>query len=110
MKKIKFDDVFAGISTCWDQRLVGELNGQHVKCTRVKGEFVWHHHENEDGLFLVHRGVLHLRRRERTIVLEADDLFVVPRGIEYQPYASEEAEVILFEPASTVNTAMYTTN
>lgn len=96
--------IFAAITTHWDPHIVGELNGQYVKCAKLKGEFVWHKHEAEDELFLVHRGTLHLRLRDGVVVIEPGQFFIVPRGVEHQPYAPEEVEVVLFEPASTLNT------
>lgn len=104
MKPINLHQAFAQITRHWDPHIVGELNGQHVKCVKLKGEFVWHHHENEDELFLVHRGVLEMRLRDRTVTLSAGEFFIVPRGVEHQPAAMEEVEVILFEPAGTLNT------
>ena len=104
MKAVKLDEVFARISTYCDPYIVGELNGQYVKCVKLKGEFVWHHHEREDELFLIHRGILHMRLRDRTVIISPGEFFIVPRGIEHQPYAPDEVEIILFEPASTLNT------
>jgi mannose-6-phosphate isomerase-like protein (cupin superfamily) len=96
--------LFASIATHWNPYIVGELNGQQVKCAKLLGEFVWHKHDAEDELFLVHRGVLHLRLRSGVVRIGAGQFFVVPRGCEHQPYAPKEVEVVLFEPASTVNT------
>ena len=104
MKAIDLSKVFASITGLWDPHIAGELNGQHVKCAKLKGEFVWHKHEQEDELFLVHRGLLHLRLRDRVVTLGPGQFFIVPRGVEHQPYAPEETEVVLFEPASTLNT------
>lgn len=98
------DSIFARISTHWDPHIAGELNGQHVKCVKFQGEFVWHHHEHEDELFLVHRGTFEMRFRDRTLTLRAGQFCIVPRGVEHQPAAAEEVEVVLFEPASTLNT------
>ena len=84
--------------------LVAELNGQHVRLAKVEGEFIWHRHEDEDELFLVVKGHLELRLRERTIELSAGQLFVVPRGVEHLPVAAEECHVLVFEPATTRNT------
>ena len=95
---------FALISSHWDPHIVAELNGQHIKCVKLKGEFVWHQHEAEDEMFLVHRGTLHLRLRDGVVQIGRGQFFEVPRGIEHQPYAPEEVEVVLFEPAATVNT------
>jgi mannose-6-phosphate isomerase-like protein (cupin superfamily) len=84
--------------------VAGELNGQQVKCAKLKGEFVWHRHEAEDELFLVHRGTLHMRLRKGTVTIQPGQFYIVPRGVEHQPYAAEELEVVLFEPATTLNT------
>ena len=104
LQVVDLDAVFAGISTYWDPHVAGELNGQYVKCAKVKGEFVWHHHADEDELFLVHRGQLELRFRDRTLTLGPGQFAVVPRGIEHQPVARDEVHLVLFEPASTLNT------
>ncbi len=104
MNAIDLDKVFASITTLWDPHIAGELNGQEVKCVKLKGEFVWHHHDAEDELFLVHRGLLHLRLRDGTVTLGPGQFAIVPRGVEHQPYAHEETEVVLFEPSSTLNT------
>ena len=104
MNPVDLDRAFARITTHWDPHVVGELNGQLVKCVKLLGEFVWHHHDHEDELFLVHRGVLHMRLREGVVKIGAGQFHIVPRGVEHQPYAPEETEVVLFEPASTLNT------
>ncbi|HVU35012.1 MAG TPA: cupin domain-containing protein [Opitutaceae bacterium] len=96
--------VFASITTFWDPHIAGEPNGQLVKCAKLKGEFVWHRHEDEDELFLVHRGTLHLRLRDGEVRIDPGQFYIVPRGVEHQPYAAEVCEVVLFEPASTLNT------
>ena len=83
---------------------MGELNGQYVKCVKLLGEFVWHKHDSEDELFLVHRGELHMRLRDGVVRIGPGQFYVVPRGVEHQPFAPGEAEVVLFEPASTLNT------
>ncbi len=83
---------------------MGELNGQHVKLAKLKGEFIWHSHENEDEMFLVIKGTLQMKFRDREEVLNPGEFIVVPRGVEHCPVAEEEVEVMLFEPASTVNT------
>jgi len=95
---------FARITTHWDPHVVAELNGQSVKCVKLKGEFVWHSHANEDELFLVHRGILEMRLRNGVVIIEAGQFYVVPRGIEHQPFSEHECEVVLFEPSSTLNT------
>jgi mannose-6-phosphate isomerase-like protein (cupin superfamily) len=83
---------------------VGELNGQHVKLAKAKGDFVWHHHENEDELFLVLDGTLRLEFRDGAVTLGPGELYIVPRGVEHRPVASDEVHLLLFEPASTLNT------
>ena len=88
----------------WDPKIVGELNGQHVKLVKFVGEFVWHHHDHEDEMFLVHRGQFRMELRDRTVELREGDFLIVPRGVEHRPVADEEVEVILFEPAGTLNT------
>ncbi len=85
-------------------RIVGELNGQYVKVVKFLGPFVWHHHDNEDEMFLVIRGNLRMELRDRVIDLEPGEFLIVPRGVAHRPVAEEEVHVVLFEPASTLNT------
>jgi mannose-6-phosphate isomerase-like protein (cupin superfamily) len=95
---------FATISDHWNPRIAAELNGQHVKLVKLQGAFDWHSHEHEDELFFVHRGAFTMEFRDRSVVLSAGDILVVPRGVEHRPVAEHECEVMLFEPASTLNT------
>jgi mannose-6-phosphate isomerase-like protein (cupin superfamily) len=95
---------FAAFSEHWSPRIVAELNGQHVKLVKLLGEFVWHHHDEADELFLVHRGRLLMEFRDGIVEVEAGEMIVVPRGVEHRPIAPEEVEVVLFEPAGTLNT------
>lgn len=88
----------------WCPKVVAELNGQQVKIAKLRGEFVWHRHEAEDELFLVLQGTLTLQLRDRDVVLDPGEMFVVPRGVEHRPVAGGEVHVLLFEPASTLNT------
>jgi mannose-6-phosphate isomerase-like protein (cupin superfamily) len=88
----------------WDPKIVGELNGQHVKLVKFQGEFVWHQHEREDELFMVLRGRFVMEFRDRQIALEEGECLIVPRGVEHRPVAEEEVDVLLFEPATTLNT------
>ena len=88
----------------WVPKVVGELNGQYVKVVKCEGEYVWHHHEQEDELFYVLKGRLRILLRDREVALEAGEFFIVPRGVEHKPVADEPAEVVLFEPAKTRNT------
>lgn len=104
MSKVNLRDKLALFSEHWHPRIVGELNGQQVKLAKLKGEFASHHHEHEDELFLVLRGSLLLRLPGREVVIEEGEFFIVPRGVEHQPVADDEVHVLLFEPASTLNT------
>lgn len=104
MKPINLREKLERFTDHWSPRLIGELNGQHVKLAKVLGEFVWHHHEDEDELFLVLRGRLHLHLRDRVVELAEGEMFIVPRGVEHKPVAEEEVHLLLFEPASTINT------
>ena len=92
------------LSEHWQPRIVGELNGQHVKVVKLQGEFVWHHHETEDELFLVLKGTMIMQLRDSEVVLREGEFFIVPRGVEHRPVAEEEAHILLFEPAGTLNT------
>jgi mannose-6-phosphate isomerase-like protein (cupin superfamily) len=92
----------------WRPRIVGELNGQEVKLVKLKGEFVWHHHEDVDELFLVVAGRFRMELRDRTLDLSAGQFLIVPRGVEHRPVADEEASILLFEPAGVVNTGSAT--
>ena len=104
MDKVTLASKFASFSDHWSPKIIGELNGQHVKVVKFVGEFVWHHHDHEDEMFLVHRGRFRMELRDRAIELEAGDFLIVPRGVEHRPVAVEEVEVVLFEPAGTLNT------
>jgi mannose-6-phosphate isomerase-like protein (cupin superfamily) len=104
MNPIKLEKCFAAFSEYWSPRIAGELNGQQVKLAKLKGEFVWHHHENEDELFYVVKGRLRMRFRDREASLGPGEMIIVPRGVEHLPIADEETWVMLFEPASTLNT------
>ncbi len=104
MEKVNVAEKFAGIPEAWKPRIAGELNGQMVKLGKFKGPFVWHHHENEDELFLVVKGRFRMELGDRHIWLEEGEFLIVPRGVEHRPVADEEAWVLLFEPASTLNT------
>jgi mannose-6-phosphate isomerase-like protein (cupin superfamily) len=88
----------------WSPKIAGELNGQQVKLVKFLGPFVWHHHDNEDELFFVVKGRFRMEFRDRQVWLEEGEFLVVPRGVEHRPVAEEETEVLLFEPASTLNT------
>jgi mannose-6-phosphate isomerase-like protein (cupin superfamily) len=104
MEKVNLAEKFSRIRETWSPRIAAELNGQQVKLVKLKGEFVWHHHEKEDELFLVVKGSMVIRFREREVTLHEGEFIVVAAGVEHQPVAEEEAQVLLFEPASTLNT------
>lgn len=95
---------FATFTEHWSPRIAADLNGQQVKLVKFQGAFVWHSHEHEDEMFLVHKGSFTMEFRDRSVELHAGEFLVVPRGVEHRPVASEEVEVVLFEPASTLNT------
>ena len=104
MEKVNLAEKLALFSDPWNPRIVGELNGQHVKLAKLLGEFIWHKHDNEDELFLVVKGRFRMEFRDRQVWLEEGEFLIVPRGVEHRPVADEEAHVLLFEPASTLNT------
>lgn len=104
MPKINLVQKLSLFSEHWQPKIVGELNGQHVKLVKLQGEFVWHSHENEDELFFVVKGRLVIQLRGENVVLDAGEMFIVPRGVEHKPVADEEVHIMLFEPASTLNT------
>jgi len=104
MNKVNLTEKLAQFSDHWSPRIVGELNGQLVKLTKLEGEFFWHHHEQEDELFLVLHGTLEIHLRDRVVSLSEGEFFIVPRGVEHKPVAAREVHVLLFEPASTLNT------
>ena len=102
---VKLQEKFELFSEHWSPKIVGELNGQQVKLAKISGEFVWHSHEHEDELFLVTRGRLKMRLRDGEAIINVGEFIIVPRGVEHQPVAeTEEVWMLLFEPASTVNT------
>lgn len=104
LQKINLAEKFSKIHEYWKPYVAGELNGQLVKLDKLKGEFVWHHHENEDEMFLVVKGRFRIEFRDKTVSMEEGEFIVVPRGIEHKPVAGEEPWILLFEPASTLNT------
>ncbi|OKL41827.1 cupin domain-containing protein [Pontibacter flavimaris] len=102
--KVNLADKFSQFSDHWNPRVVGELNGQQVKLARFLGPFEWHHHAHEDEFFLVVKGAFEMHLRDKVVTLEPGEFMIVPRGVEHKPVANQEAEVLLFEPASTLNT------
>lgn len=102
--KVNLEDSLARIREPWSPRIVGALNGQHVKLARLRGEFVWHRHEEADELFLVLSGTLRMELRDGAVEIDPGEFLIVPRGVEHRPVAAEEVEVLLFEPEGTLNT------
>jgi mannose-6-phosphate isomerase-like protein (cupin superfamily) len=108
MEKINLAEKFSTLHERWSPRLAGEINDHAVKLVKIQGEFIWHHHEKEDELFFVVKGRMRIRFRDRDVPLEANELLIVPRGVEHMPVAEEEAWILLFEPKSTLNTGNVT--
>ena len=104
MKKISLDDKFALFEEHWRPKTIAALNGQEVKIVKVKGEFPWHHHAGEDEFFMVWKGEFRVEFRDRVVTLGPGECVVVPRGIEHRTCADEEACILCFEPADTLNT------
>ena len=104
MDKVNLQQKLASFADHWSPTVVGELNGQQVKLAKFQGPFHWHHHDDEDELFLVVKGRFRMELRDGDIWLEEGEFLVVPRGVEHRPVAEEEVHVLLFEPATTLNT------
>jgi mannose-6-phosphate isomerase-like protein (cupin superfamily) len=104
MEKVNLAKKLLEISDSWSPRIAGALNGQHVKLVKFKGAFVWHHHEKEDELFYVVKGSFDMHFRDKVITINEGEFLIVPHGVEHKPVALDEVEVMLFEPASTLNT------
>jgi mannose-6-phosphate isomerase-like protein (cupin superfamily) len=102
--KVNLSEKFSRFSDYWNPKIVGELNDSYVKLVKVKGEFVWHHHENEDELFMVVKGRLRIRLRDRDVEINPGEFLIVPKGVEHLPIAEEETHLLLLEPKSTLNT------
>ena len=104
MEKVNLTEKFSQFSEHYSPKIAGELNGQMVKLVKFKGPFVWHHHDHEDELFYVVKGSFDMQMRDKTITVNAGEFLVMPKGIEHRPVAKEEVEIMLFEPATTLNT------
>lgn len=104
MEKVNIPQKLSLFNDHWNPRIVGELNGQHVKLAKFQGEFVWHKHDLEDELFLVIKGNFRMEFRDKTVHLNEHDFLIVPKGVEHRPVADEEVSIMLFEPATTLNT------
>lgn len=104
MQKVNLTEKFALFTEHWSPKIAGELNGQQVKLVKFKGEFVLHHHEQEDELFYVVKGSFDMHFTDKVVTINEGEFIIVPRGTEHKPVAAEEVQVLLFEPASTLNT------
>ena len=104
MKKINISQKLAQFNDHWNPRIIGELNKQHVKLAKIKGEFIWHKHDDEDEMFLVLKGTLKIEFRDRTETIQENEIIIVPKGVEHKPIAEKEVSIMLFEPATTINT------
>jgi mannose-6-phosphate isomerase-like protein (cupin superfamily) len=104
MEPVNLAALFARFSDHWSPKVIGEINDFQIKAVKLKGEFVWHHHDAEDELFLVHKGRLLMRFRDHEAWVEEGEFIIVPHGVEHQPVAEQECEVILLEPKTTLNT------
>jgi mannose-6-phosphate isomerase-like protein (cupin superfamily) len=108
MHAVNLAERFSKFQDYWNPRLIGEVNDFHVKAVKIKGQFVWHHHDNEDELFLVVKGTLRMRFRDHEAVVREGEFVIVPRGVEHLPVADEEVHIILLEPKTTLNTGNVT--
>lgn len=104
IEKIVLSEKFSQFQELWTPKIIAELNGQQIKIAKVKGEFVWHKHDNEDEVFLVVKGRLKIRLRDKETILNPGEMILIPRGVEHQTAADEETEIMMFEPATTLNT------
>lgn len=104
IEKVNLSEKLGLFSEQWSPRIVGEINDAHVKLVKLKGEFVWHKHEAEDEMFLVLKGALLMKLRDRDIRVEEGEFVIIPKGVEHLPVAEEETHVLLFEPKTTLNT------
>lgn len=104
MEKVNITQKLSLFTDHWEPKIAGELNGQHVKLVKFKGEFVWHKHDNEDEMFFVLKGKFKMELRDQIIELNENEFLIIPKGIEHRPVADEEVSIMLFEPATTLNT------
>lgn len=104
IEKRNFAELFSNFEDHWNPRIAAELNGQYVKLVKFQGDFVWHSHENEDEMFYVLEGSFQMELRDKSVELGPGDFIVIPRGVEHRPVAEKECSVVLFEPATTLNT------
>lgn len=108
IKKVKLAEKFALVDEYWSPKIIGDLNDCHIKVAKFKGEFTWHHHENEDELFLVIKGSLLMKLRDQDIEVNEGEFIIIPKGVEHLPIANDEAHILLIEPKTTLNTGNVT--
>ena len=104
MQKINLTQKFNLFSEHWTPKILGELNNQYLKIAKVKGEFVWHDHANEDELFMVIKGQLNIQLQDETVILNEGEIYIVPKGVQHKPFAKEECWILLLEPKETKHT------
>ena len=104
MDLVDIEEKLTHINEFWSPKIIGELNGQLIKIAKLKGEFLWHHHENEDEMFMVIKGNLIIKLKDKDIDLKEGQFFIIQKGVEHMPVANEECHVMLFEPKSVLNT------
>ena len=104
IEKVNIKNKLEKFSDYWNPRIIGELNGQHVKLVKARGEFVWHKHDHEDEMFFVVEGNLKIEFRDHTATLGPNEFIIIPKGVEHRPVAEKEVSIMLFEPAGTLNT------
>jgi len=104
IEKVNIQEKLTKVNDYWNPRVIGELNGQQVKVTKLKGEFVWHKHDSEDEMFFIIKGELEMQLRDGSINIKPGEFIIIPKGMEHRPVARDEVHLILFEPASTLNT------
>jgi mannose-6-phosphate isomerase-like protein (cupin superfamily) len=104
MQSVNLEEKFGRFQDFWNPRVIGELNDCHVKAVKIKGEFVWHHHDHEDEMFLVVKATLRMCFRDRDVLVREGEFIIVPHGVEHMPVAEEEVHIILLEPKTTLNT------
>jgi mannose-6-phosphate isomerase-like protein (cupin superfamily) len=104
MNKVNIAAKFSSFHDQWSPKIVGELNGQEIRLAKIKGEFIWHKHDDADEFFMVVEGQLTMHLRDGDIVLDKGDFLIVPRGVEHKPFASQETQIMMFEVANTTNT------
>jgi len=103
-KKINLSKKLSLFKDHWNPKIVGELNNQHIKLAKIKGEFIWHKHDDEDEMFLVLEGTLKIAFRDRTETIQENEIIIVPKGVEHKPIAEDEVSIMLLEPVTTINT------